>query len=121
MDLREKYLLFEELTKEYEVILNRVAELELAIEYLKELRDGNGLILFNGLLIKGEAKETNKVIVPVGAKYYVEIDKDKAIEKMAKQLDSLKIEAEKLKNDIDKIKDELKEELAKLQQNNIAI
>jgi len=40
---------------------------------------------------------------------------------MAKQLDSLKIEAEKLKNDIDKIKDELKEELAKLQQNNIAV
>lgn len=68
-----------------------------------------------GALIKGQVEQT-QVLVPVGAEYLVEMNKDEAINEIKKRIDATKKAVEKLTEEFNKIVVKLREVTSQLQQ-----
>ncbi len=114
-DIREKYALYEELTRVLEDLTARELEMKAIIEALKEFRKANGFGNLGGVYAKITVTDAENFVVPVGANYFVEMPKDKVIENLSKQLELIGKEKEKVKLELDKLKTELMEVLSKIQ------
>ena len=70
-----------------------------------------------GALIKGQITDT-KVLLPIGAEYLVEVDKEKAVEELKKRIENTQKAAEQLNQDFLKVMGRLQELSMQVQQNN---
>jgi len=68
-----------------------------------------------GAMIKGNVSET-KVLMPIGAEYLLEMEKDKAVDELNRRIDATKKAAEKLTEEFGKIMTKLQEVSGQLQQ-----
>ena len=113
--LREKYLEYEELMKVYESLSQKILDLTVLVENLKELKAGKGLFNVGGVFAQGSLENTDTFVVPVGANYFVEMPKEKVIESLSKQIEQLNEDRKSIKEKIEKLKEELTKELSKIQ------
>lgn len=71
-----------------------------------------------GAMIKGQITDT-KVLLPIGAEYLVEVDKEKAVEELKKRIENTQKAAEQLNQDFLKVMGRLQELSMQIQQNNV--
>lgn len=70
-----------------------------------------------GAMIKGQITDT-KVLLPIGAEYLVEVEKEKAVEELKKRIENTQKAAEQLNQDFLKVMGRLQELSMQVQQNN---
>ena len=102
-ELRKKEEELALLAKLYESVQQKILDLTLLIETVKELKPGKGLINVGGVFAEGDVTNSDKLVVPVGANYFVETSKEEVIETLSKQLEQLKEEKEKIAKELEKV------------------
>lgn len=102
--------------REAERISLTTVDLTNALKSIEELKSDKVLFpIGGGAMVRGNISET-KVLVPVGAQYLTEMEKEEAADEIKKRVDATKKAVEKLTAEFDKIANKLREVSTKLRQ-----
>lgn len=102
--------------RETERVSLTTIDLSNALKTVENLSKDNVLIpIGGGTLIRGSVADT-KVLVPIGAEYMLEMDKESAREELARRIDATRKAVEKLNEEFNKIAKKLQEVSGQLQQ-----
>jgi prefoldin alpha subunit len=101
--------------RETERVSLTTIDLTNALKTVESLQSGDALVpIGGGALIKSNVSQT-KVLVPIGAEYLLEIDKEAAGEEMKKRIEATKKAVEKLNVEFNRIAGKLREVSGQLQ------